>query len=101
MYQLARKLFPICRSITGDGVRKTLQILKKEYNGLQIYEVPSGTKVFDWTVPKEWNIRNAYIEDSKGKRIIDFNDSNLHVLGYSLPIDCYMSLDKLKEIIYT
>ena len=100
MYQLARKLFPICRSITGDGVRKTLQILKKEYNGLQIYEVPSGTKVFDWTVPKEWNIRNAYIEDSKGKRIIDFNDSNLHVLGYSLPIDCYMSLDKLKEIIY-
>lgn len=61
MYELAKKLFPICRSITGNGVRKTLEILKEEYSDLNIYEVPSGTQVFDRTVPKEWNIREAYI----------------------------------------
>lgn len=102
MYQLAEKLFPICRSITGDGVRQTLQILKDEYTGgMQIYEVPSGTPVFDWTVPKEWNIRDAYIENSHGERIIDFKKNNLHVMGYSLPMDCEMSLEELKKIIYT
>ncbi len=101
MLQLAEKLFPICRSITGDGVRQTLKILKNEYDSLRIYEVPSGTRVFDWTVPKEWNIRGAYIEDSLGRRIIDFNDNNLHVLGYSVPMDCTMSLEELKKIIYT
>lgn len=101
MLQLAEKLFPICRSITGDGVRQTLKILKNEYDSLRIYEVPSGTQVFDWTVPKEWNIRGAYIEDSLGRRIIDFNDNNLHVLGYSVPMDCTMSLEELKKIIYT
>lgn len=65
MYHLAEKLFPICRSITGDGVRQTLEILKEEYRDMRVYEVPSGTQVFDWTVPKEWNIRGAYIEDSQ------------------------------------
>lgn len=101
MYQLAEKLFPICRSITGNGVRQTLQILKEEYGKMSIYEVPSGTQVFDWIVPKEWNIKDAYIEDSKGNRVIDFKKHNLHVVGYSLPMDCHMSLDELKEIIYT
>lgn len=101
MYQLAEKIFPICRSITGNGVRKTLQILKEEYSGMRIYEVPSGTKVFDWSIPKEWNIRDAYIEDSNGERIIDFKQHNLHVMGYSLPMDCYLNLEELKKIIYT
>lgn len=101
MYELAKKIFPICRSITGDGVRETLNILKEEYNGLNIYEVPTGTQVFDWTVPKEWNIKEAYIENSKGEKIIDFRENNLHVVGYSLPIDCFISLDELNKIIYT
>lgn len=101
MYQLAKELFPICRSITGNGVRQTLQRLKEEYSGLQIIEVPSGTQVFDWTVPKEWNIKEAYIEDSSGRRIVDFQENNLHVVGYSFPLDCYISLDELKGIIYT
>ena len=101
MYELAERLFPICRSITGDGVRQTLEILKEEYEDLQVYEVPSGTQVFDWTVPKEWNIRDAYIEDSQGKRIIDFKESNLYVMGYSLPMDRMMSLEELKQMIFT
>lgn len=101
MYELAKKLFPICRSITGNGVRKTLEILKEEYSDLNIYEVSSGTQVFDWTVPKEWNIREAYIENSKGERIIDFKKNNLHVVGYSLPMDKYMTLDELLSIVYT
>lgn len=101
MFQLAEKLFPICRSITGDGVRQTLEILKNEYDGLRIYEVPSGTQVFDWTIPREWNIRDAYIEDSHGDRILDFKENNLHVLGYSLPMDGTLSLEELKKIIYT
>lgn len=101
MYQLAEKLFPICRSITGNGVRQTLEILKEEYEDLKVYEVPSGTQVFDWTVPKEWNIRDAYIEDSQGNRIIDFKENNLYVMGYSLPMDREMSLEELKKFIFT
>ncbi|MCI8564473.1 MAG: DUF4910 domain-containing protein [Lachnospiraceae bacterium] len=101
MYQLAKELFPICRSITGDGVRQTLQRLKKEYPGLRILEVPSGTQVFDWTVPKEWNIKEAYIEGSDGRRIVDFQENNLHVVGYSLPLDCYIPLHELTKMIYT
>lgn len=101
MFHLVEKLFPICRSITGNGVRQTLKILQEEYADMKIYEVPSGTQVFDWTVPKEWNIRDAYIEDSQGERIIDFKENNLHVVGYSLPMDCMMSLAELKKIIFT
>ncbi len=100
MYNLAVKLFPICRSITGDGVRKTLKIIKEYIPGLKFVEVPTGTKVFDWTVPKEWVIRDAYIEDSTGNRIIDFKNSNLHVVGYSVPVDKYLDLDELKKHIY-
>lgn len=101
MYQFAERIFPICRSITGNGVRETLSIIKEYVPELQIHEVPSGTAVFDWTVPREWNIYDAYIENSAGERIIDFKKNNLHVLGYSLPLDTYVNLDELKQMVYT
>lgn len=101
MYELAKKLFPICRSITGNGVRQTLNILKDEYSDMEIYEIPTGRKVFDWTIPKEWNIKAAYIENSKGEKIIDLKNNNLHVLGYSLPMNKYMTLNEMESYIYT
>lgn len=101
MYDIAAEIFPICRSITGNGVRETLSILKKYAPEMTIHEVPSGTKVFDWTVPKEWNIRDAYIEDENGDKIIDFKKHNLHVMGYSLPMDEVLPLEELEKIIYT
>lgn len=101
MYGLVKELFPICRSITGNGVRQTLNIIKRELPNLTIHEVPSGTLVFDWTVPKEWNIKGGYIETLDGKRIIDFSNSNLHILGYSLPIDKIVSREELFEMVYT
>lgn len=105
MYDLAGEIFPICRSITGAGVRETLDILGKYIaeDGLKfdIHEVPSGTQVFDWTVPKEWCINAAYIEDRHGNRIIDMKDNNLHVMGYSIPVDKWVTLDELKECVYT
>lgn len=85
MFQLIERLFPICRSITGDGVRETLDVLG-EHIPLSRHEVPSGTEVLDWTVPKEWNINDAYIKDLSGKRIVDFKASNLHVVSYSAPV---------------
>jgi aminopeptidase-like protein len=100
MHGLMTQLYPICRSITGDGVRQTLKIIK-EHIPLQIEEVPSGTGVFDWTVPKEWNIYEAYIKDSKGKKIIDFKDNNLHVMSYSIPMHKKMALADLKNHLYT
>lgn len=99
MHKLIRELFPICRSITGDGVRETLSILKREIP-LEIKKVPTGTEVFDWTIPKEWNIRDAYIKNGKGEKIIDFKKSNLHVLNYSLPVHKYVSLEELKKHLY-
>ena len=101
MYNLLKQLFPICRSITGNGVRETLAILKKEVPELQIYEVPSRTSVFDWTVPKEWNIKDAWVKNSKGEKVIDFQKTNLHVLGYSIPIHQKISKAELLEHIYT
>lgn len=100
MYELAGRLFPICRSITGNGVRETLAILREYIPDLEISEVPSGTPAFDWTVPLEWNIAEAYIENSGGERIVDFKDSNLYVVGYSVPTDCYISRKELFEHIY-
>lgn len=100
MYRLAERLFPICRSITGAGVRETLAILS-EVCPITIYEVASGTPVFDWTVPKEWVIRQAYIEDESGHRIIDYQENNLHVMGYAAPMDRIMELDELLEMVYT
>jgi aminopeptidase-like protein len=100
MFQLIRKLYPICRSITGDGVRQTLKMLE-EYIPLTTHEVPSHTPVFDWTVPKEWNIKDAYIRDTQGEKVIDFQKCNLHVLNYSLPINKKVSLDELKAHAFT
>jgi aminopeptidase-like protein len=100
MHGLLKRLFPICRSITGNGVRETLRILKQQIP-IELYEVPSGTSVFDWTVPKEWNIRDAYVMDAKGNKIINFRDCNLHVLNYSTPIHKKVSLEELKKHLYS
>lgn len=100
MYQLMKEMFPICRSITGDGVRDTLKIINKVIP-IDVIEVPSGTEVFDWTVPKEWNIKEAWIKNSKGKKIVDFNESNLHILNYSIPVKRVMKFEELKAHIYT
>src|SRR5262245_2334412 len=91
MSELIARLFPICRSITGNGFRETLKMVR-ETIPLDIHEVPTGTQVFDWTVPREWNIRDAYVKNSKGERVIDFRRSNLHVVNYSVPIHTTMSL---------
>lgn len=99
-YRLAAELYPICRSITGNGVRDSLRIVSERIP-LQIREVPTGTPVFDWTVPKEWNIRDAYVKDPLGKKIIDFKDSNLHVVNYSIPVHETIPLDQLKEHLHT
>ena len=102
MFELCKEIFPINRSITGDGVRKTFDVLNSHLNvPFTMHEVPSGTKVCDWTVPKEWNIEEAYIEDENGNRYADFCVNNLHVLGYSVPVDVTLSLNELKEHIYT
>jgi aminopeptidase-like protein len=100
MYSLMERLFPICRSITGDGVRETLNILK-EYIPIDIKEVPSGTKAFDWQIPDEWNIKDAYVKDRDGNRVIDFKRSNLHVVNYSIPFEGELTLDELKKHLYT
>lgn len=101
MFSLAAELFPICRSITGAGVRETLNRLRKDLPEIQLFEVESGTKVFDWTVPREWRIEEAYVEAPDGKRIIDFKENNLHVVGYSIPIDSVMSLEELDKHLYS
>lgn len=100
-HDLATRLFPICRSLTGPGVRETLSILADEIHGLQIKEVASGTMAFDWIVPDEWEIRGAYIEDEQGNRVIDFREHNLHVLGYSEPVDQIVTLDELEKHLYS
>src|SRR4026209_2091770 len=84
IYRLMEKLYPICRSLTGAGQRETLAILRPVIER-PIHEVRSGTPVFDWTVPREWNIRGGYIKDASGRKVVDFADSNLHVMGYNLP----------------
>jgi aminopeptidase-like protein len=100
MYELVSELYPICRSITGEGVRRTLRKISR-YIHLTICEVPSGCNVFDWTVPPEWNIRDAYIADASGNRVVDFQTSNLHVVGYSIPVRARMSLPQLKQHLHT
>ena len=100
MHRWMAELFPICRSITGNGVRETLRLIQKRIP-LTIHEVPSGTKVFDWTVPLEWNIQDAYIKNLRGERVVDFRKSNLHVVSYSQPVKQRMSFAELKEYLYT
>jgi aminopeptidase-like protein len=100
MYCLMTELFPICRSITGNGVRQTLDILKKQIP-ITIFEVPSGTRVFDWTVPYEWNINDAYIADKNGNKIVDFNKNNLHIVGYSTPIDAWIPSAELQNHLHS
>lgn len=100
MHEFVTELYPICRSITGDGVRETLCRIAARIP-LEIREVPSGTPVFDWTVPKEWNIREAWIRDPDGNKIVDFADHNLHVVGYSVPIHARMSLQELKPHLHS
>lgn len=95
MMRMAERLFPLCRSITGDGVRETLRILS-EKAPLHFHEVPTGYRAFDWAVPREWNIRDAYVKDETGRRVIDFRQSNLHVLNYSAPVRTRMTLDELR-----
>lgn len=95
MYRWARDLFPICRSITGDGTRETLKYLQAIVPDMELHEVPSGTKAMDWTVPDEWNISGAFIENEAGERIVDFADHNLHVVGYSEPVDGFFTLEQL------
>lgn len=100
LYSLIRQLYPICRSITGNGVRETLNIIKSRIP-LEIHEIPTGCRVFDWTIPMEWNINDAWIKNSKGEKIIDFHESNLHVLNYSTPVDEMISLDALKKHLHS
>jgi aminopeptidase-like protein len=100
LHGFAADLYPICRSITGDGIRETLKRIQRRIP-IQLNEVPTGTKVFDWTVPKEWNVYDAYIKDSNGTRILDFQRSNLHVVNYSIPVHATISLTELKEHLFT
>ncbi len=101
-YKLGKnQLFPICRSITGNGIRKTLRSIKKNFSKLKIYEVPSGTRVFDWRVPDEWNVKDAYVIDKYNKKIIDFKKSNLHLVGYSLPVNKIFTKKQLFKKIHS
>ncbi|MEU2503400.1 DUF4910 domain-containing protein [Streptomyces sp. NPDC007863] len=100
MHALVERLYPLCRSITGDGVRATLDVVG-EYLPLDVHEVPTGTRVLDWTVPQEWNIRDAYVADATGRRVVDFAASSLHVLGYSVPVAATMPLSELRGHLHT
>jgi aminopeptidase-like protein len=100
LHRFAEELYPLCRSISGDGLRRTLSMIQDRI-ALRLSEVPTGTAVFDWTVPKEWNIRDAFIKDKHGNRVVDFQACNLHVLNYSRPVHAKMSLNELKPHLFT
>lgn len=101
MYAMVDELFPICRSITGNGFRESLGIIRKYLPEMKTFEIPTGTEVFDWKVPREWNIRDAWIATPEGRKICRFNDCNLHVVGYSTPISAKMSLAELQQHLYS
>jgi len=100
MLRFIAEAYPICRSITGDGVRRTLALIRERIP-LEVHEVPSGTPVFDWTVPKEWNIRDAWIKDPSGTKVVNFQDCNLHVLNYSVPVHAKLPLEELRRHLFT
>jgi aminopeptidase-like protein len=100
MHRLIVELYPVCRSITGDGMRTSLLRIK-ECVGLTLHEVPTGTRVFDWLVPREWNIRNGYIRNSRGETVVDFRNSNLHVMSYSVPVKARMPLSELRHHLHS
>lgn len=100
-YQRIRDLFPLCRSITGEGVRQTLQYIANTIPDLRVRKIKSGTQIYDWTVPDEWSISQAYIEDESGNRIVDFRNNNLHVVNYSMPVDCTLSLQELQKHLHS
>ena len=101
IYRFATELFPICRSLTGTGVRQTLGLIQERLPDLEIHAVPTGERAFDWEVPDEWTIREAYIERDDGERVVDFGDHNLHVVGYSTPVDRVMDLEELDSHLYS
>jgi aminopeptidase-like protein len=101
MFDWCRELFPINRSLTGNGVRETLNFIKRIIPELTIYEVPSGTKAFDWEIPNEWNINQAWIKDSNGNILVDFQNNNLHVMGYSTPVNMVISAEQLEKHLYS
>jgi len=100
MHNLIAKVFPICRSLTGHGVRETLNVIS-DIIPLTIHEIPTGTKAFDWIIPKEWNISDAFIADEDGNKVIDFKNNNLHVVGYSVPVDKWIPLSELQDHLYS
>ena len=101
MYKLTEDLFPICRSITGDGVRQTLQLIKEHLPDLQVHEIPTGEQCFDWIIPQEWNITDAYVLNNRGDKIIDFTENNLHLVSYSVPVKKELSLEELDKHLYS
>src|SRR4051812_3986699 len=101
IYDFLVSLFPIARSLTGNGVRETLRAIRAVIPQLRTVEVPSGTEAFDWTVPDEWNIRDAYIADEQGRRIVDFQSNNLHVVGYSEPVNATVGLAELNDHLHS
>jgi aminopeptidase-like protein len=100
LHRLVAELYPICRSITGDGVRRTLGVVGRELD-LEVHEVPTGTQVLDWTVPREWNVRDAWVAGPDGRRVIDFQASNLHLMSYSVPMAATLPLAELKRHLFT
>jgi aminopeptidase-like protein len=100
LHAMVAELYPICRSITGDGVRRSLEVVGRELE-LEVHEVRTGTRVLDWTVPREWNVRDAWVAGPDGRRVIDFKDHNLHLLGYSVPVRATMPLAELRQHLHT
>ena len=101
IYNFCKEIFPINRSITGKGVRDTLEIIQREIPNLTIHQVPTGKKCFDWTVPKEWNVAEAYIIAPDGKKICNFNNNNLHLMGYSVPVDLTLEFEDLEDHLHS